>query len=125
MASMLRRPAIAQLRSIQIQGCGCRQLDLVVPALTAGRPQVRYFSRDPEDGHRAKRPLYERQLEYRADDSRLRDGWAWVGYWENSMARTLRHAKKLRRKLQYPGACPEGRAKREAQIQYWQREASK
>ncbi|CAE8633352.1 unnamed protein product [Polarella glacialis] len=90
-----------------------------------GQLGVRFFSRDPEDGNRAKKPLPERYLEFRADDSRLRDGWSWVGSWEKSLTRTLRHAKKLTGKLQYPSMDPAGRAKREEQRRYWEKEAAK
>eukprot|EP00930_Biecheleria_cincta_P064089 TRINITY_DN49639_c0_g1_i1.p1 TRINITY_DN49639_c0_g1~~TRINITY_DN49639_c0_g1_i1.p1 ORF type:complete len:118 (+),score=22.14 TRINITY_DN49639_c0_g1_i1:60-413(+) len=87
--------------------------------------QTRFFARELEDGSRGKKPLAERLLEYRADQDRLRDGWAWVGYWEKSCEKTLRHAKKLRRKLQYSSADPAGRAKREQQQAYWARESSR
>eukprot|EP00931_Biecheleriopsis_adriatica_P094491 TRINITY_DN68133_c0_g1_i1.p1 TRINITY_DN68133_c0_g1~~TRINITY_DN68133_c0_g1_i1.p1 ORF type:complete len:111 (+),score=20.59 TRINITY_DN68133_c0_g1_i1:40-372(+) len=94
-------------------------MDIRVSGRTERLLQVRFFARDPEDGSRARKALPERLLEFRAEDDRLRDAWAWVGYQENSMARTLRHAKKLRRKLQYSSADPAGRAKREEQRRYW------
>mmetsp|Transcript_53431 Transcript_53431/g.107352 ORF Transcript_53431/g.107352 Transcript_53431/m.107352 type:complete len:81 (+) Transcript_53431:3-245(+) len=70
-------------------------------------------------GRWARVPAEQRNQECRADPDRRRDAWAWVGWWENALQKTKRHAKKCRRKLQYSAADPRARLKREEQVQYW------
>eukprot|EP00811_Abedinium_folium_P014081 NODE_23106_length_680_cov_3.547920.p3 GENE.NODE_23106_length_680_cov_3.547920~~NODE_23106_length_680_cov_3.547920.p3 ORF type:complete len:108 (-),score=31.43 NODE_23106_length_680_cov_3.547920:357-632(-) len=50
-----------------------------------------------------------------------RHGWEWVHLNDAVLERALRHGKKVRRKLRYPGSCPDSLAKRETQAAYWKR----
>mmetsp|Transcript_83838 Transcript_83838/g.270975 ORF Transcript_83838/g.270975 Transcript_83838/m.270975 type:complete len:143 (-) Transcript_83838:54-482(-) len=86
--------------------------------------QQRRFARDPLDGSLAKLKGGSVQ-EFRADKDRLRDGWAWVGWWEACLEKQKHKAKKVRRKLQFPSECPLGRATRQEQRAYWNKEAAK
>merc|ERR1719330_887636 len=100
--------------------CG-RQATAVFPAraVQAALPlrvwaQARFFARDPRDGSR--RTVREQDIQnFRADQGRLRDAWAWVGWWEHRLEYNKDEAKKVRRKLHFPSEAPEGRMARQAQ----------
>ncbi|CAE7785503.1 unnamed protein product [Symbiodinium sp. CCMP2592] len=85
----------------------------------AVRVQRRFFAREPADGTQGFKRFYEQVQEYKADESRLRDGWAWIGFVEHKLEETKLKATKIRRKLRYPNDA-EGQAKKAEQQKYWE-----
>ncbi|CAE7632334.1 unnamed protein product [Symbiodinium sp. KB8] len=85
----------------------------------AARLQQRFFAREPADGTQGFKRFYEQVQEYKADESRLRDGWAWIGFVEHKLEKTKLTGTKIRRKLRYPNDA-EGQAKKAEQQKYWQ-----
>ncbi|CAJ1426557.1 unnamed protein product, partial [Effrenium voratum] len=54
----------------------------------------------------------------------LYDNWAWIGQLESKLDRAKRHAKKLRRKLQFPND-PDGQKMRLQQRRYWEQQGQR
>ncbi|CAJ1346826.1 unnamed protein product, partial [Effrenium voratum] len=71
-----------------------------------------------------RKPYQNVIQDFKADEGRLYDNWAWIGQLESKLDRAKRHAKKLRRKLQFPND-PDGQKMRLQQRRYWEQQGQR